>query len=358
GYRQFPANLSFEWYGPLHHCIAWPLHLFPVDEPISPSWILKNFPEVSGDRIGECLGYHHTLQEALELCSDMSRTWQKGIDILESLRAEYVDNPPRLADMNLARAIGLQMKSTVNLLAFYSLREDMLYFRHDHLAEMKAIVLDEIANSQAMRDLCLKDSRLGYHSEAEGYLFFPEKLNARIQLLQELLEKDFPRFDLNAQWIDQYTGAKPSGTVAECHRRGSVPETPHAMSENQSWSASYDDSCLYLTIHGVRNSDFAVVIEPCRLWTPFRINFLQGENYVYSGVFREMPEPDIQWCGDTLLLAIPLNLFDGFRRSGFPMRLNIFSKEEHFHWVDPKLWPARLQHGDFNPAGTGWLVFA
>ena len=24
----------------------------------------------------------------------------------------------------------------------------------------------------------------------------------------------------------------------------------------------------------------------------------------------------------------------------------------------PQLWPSRLQHGDFNPVGTGWLIFA
>ena len=356
-YRQFPANLSFEWYGPLHHCIAWPLHLFPVDEPISPSWILKNFPEVSGDRIGECLGYHHTLAEALELCTDMSDTWQKGVDLLEALRDEYADNPPRQADMNLAKAIGLQMKSTKNLLSFYFLREDMIFNRIDHLAEMKAIVKEEIVNSQAMLGLCLIDCRLGYHSEAEGYLFFPEKLRVRVQLLRELLDEDFPRFDLNADWINGYTGKRPDGISAQCFRKGSAPEERHDMGENTSWSASYDDRKLYLSINGVRKTNFSLVIEPCRLWTPFRIGFRNGEQNVYSGVFREMPELGLQWDGDDLHLAVPLDLFDGFRREGFPMRMNIFSRD-HFHWVDPQLWPVRLQHGDFNPAGTGWLIFA
>ncbi|MBQ6596933.1 MAG: hypothetical protein IJH79_05210 [Lentisphaeria bacterium] len=356
-YRQFPANLSFEWFGPLHHCIAWPLHLFPVDEPISPSWILKNFPEVSGDRIGECLGYHHTLSEALELCTNMSDTWQKGVELFEALRSEYSDNPPRLADINLAKAAGLQMKSTKNLLRFYFLREDMIYSRKDHLAEMKAIVEEEIVNSQAMLDLCRTDCRLGYHSEAEGYLFFPEKLRARIQLLHELLDEDFPRFDLNAEWIGRYTGSRPEGASARCFRRGSAPEERHDMGENTSWSASYDDRNLYLSINGVRKSIFSLVIEPCRLWTPFRIDFRNGEENLYSGVFRELPKLVYDWQDEDLHLTVPLDLFEGFRREGFPMRMNIFCRD-HFHWVDPQLWPSRLQHGDFNPAGTGWLIFA
>ena len=357
GYRQFPANLMFEWFGPLHHCIAWPLHLFPVDEPISPSYLLKHFPEVSGDRIGECLGYQHTLPEALELCRAMSNSWQKGVEILEAFRQEYADNLPRLADINLAKAIGLQMKSTVNLLHFYQLREEMLFTRHDNLNEMKAVVRDEIVNTREMLELCRKDSRLGYHSEAEGYLFFPEKLSARITLLQELLEEDFPRFDLQADWIDRYTGRNPGGVTAKCFRTGTVPEELHPMGENTSWSASYDDSNLYLSINGVRHSKFSLVIEPCRLWTPFRIDFRDGDHYLYSSVLLAVPDLNIKWTGNDLKITVPLDLFDGFRRNGFPMRMNIFSIG-HFHWVDPAPWASRLQHGDFNPAGAGWLIFS
>ena len=128
------------------------------------------------------------------------------------------------------------------------------------------------------------------------------------------------------------------------------------MGENTSWSASYDDNSLYLSVNGAADKIFTLVIEPCRLWTPFRIDFRKGDKYVFAGVFREVPPVDIQWNGNDLKIVIPLNIFDGFRRPGFPMRMNIFSRD-HFHWVDPQLWPVRLQHGDFNPAGAGWLLF-
>ena len=140
GYRKFPANLAFEWYGPLHHSIVWPWHLFPVDQPISPSWIMKYFPEVSGDRIGECLAYHHTLPEALTLCREMSDLWAKGCALLEPLRQEFPGDAARQADINLALAIDLQMKNTRNLLEFYFLREEMLYLKKDHLATMAELV--------------------------------------------------------------------------------------------------------------------------------------------------------------------------------------------------------------------------
>ncbi|MBP5640372.1 MAG: hypothetical protein J6X55_12890, partial [Victivallales bacterium] len=79
-YREFPANLTFEWYGPLHQSIAWPMHLFPSDTAISRSWLLNNFPLVSGDRIGECVAFYHTMPETLELCKRMSEQWQHGLE--------------------------------------------------------------------------------------------------------------------------------------------------------------------------------------------------------------------------------------------------------------------------------------
>jgi len=50
GYANFPIALSFTWYGPLHCSMVWPLHLFPVDQPVAPSWRFSGHPD-SGDRI-------------------------------------------------------------------------------------------------------------------------------------------------------------------------------------------------------------------------------------------------------------------------------------------------------------------
>ena len=353
-YRNFPSNLSFEWYGPLHHCIAWPLYLFPVDEPVSPSWILKNFPEVSGDRIGECLGFQHTLEEAMELCSAMSSEWQEGITLLESLRTSYKDDPDRLADIDLASAIGLQMKSTENLLSFYYLREDMLYYRRDHLARMMDIVKDEISNTKKMIQLCGRDCRLGYHSEAEGYLFYPEKLKARIALLEELLKEDFLNFDLNAAWIDEYTGKKPTGICAVLHKKGSGIEEKYHIANDISWSGIWDEGSISLWIQNAAGSDLTVELAPCRLWVPMRIHVCpDGTVELNHTAYSNIPEVESKISGKDLMLKISLHPFDGFRKPGFPMQFNI--RGQDFFWCDPKAWPCRLQHADWNPAGSGWL---
>ena len=353
-YQMFPANLLFEWYGPLHNCIAWPLFLFPEDKPIAPSWLLKQFPSYSGDRIGECIAFHHTLDEVIELCTAMSAKWQEGFQILDALKDSYADDRNSILDIQLAEAVGLQMRSTCNLLNFYSLREDMLYFKHNHLAKMKEIVLDEIHNSQRMCVLCEADSRLGYHSEAEGYLFYPEKLRARINLLQELLAKDFPQFRVNDPKWDVYTGKKTEGICAVIYRKNSHVPTIFELGEGISWSAEYDDQNIYFHLHNLADSNLYLEIEPCRCWMPMYI-YLSAGRIDYSGnVHAQLPDCKIECHDNDIFLSVPLELFEGYRKNGFPMRFNIIGTD--FHWVPPQQWPPRLRHGTHNPAGMGWLI--
>ncbi|MFA6930548.1 MAG: hypothetical protein WCT05_09480 [Lentisphaeria bacterium] len=356
GYRQFPANLAFEWYGPLHHSIVWPWHLFPVDHPLSPSWIMKNFPEVSGDRIGECLTYHHTLPEALQLCTEMTDLWEKGCKLLEPLRLEFVGDAARQADINLAKAIELQMKSTRNLLEFYSLREEMLYEKKDHLAAMKKLVHQEIRHTEEMHALCLQDGRLGYHSEAEGYLFFPEKLAARKALLEELLAVDFPRFSLQDAWIKQYTGRTPEGKVAICGKQLSTAQWQQITGlPGASWAAAQQNGELVIAVRGLEGKAFCLEIEPCRLWPPLRIDFdPAGNPTCLDSICREIPKLHYEKQTDQMNTLIPMEFFAGYRRPGFPLRFNLRGKD--FSWVDGENYPSRLMHGDYNPAKAGWLV--
>ena len=57
-----------------------------------------------------------------------------------------------------------------------------------HLASVEK----EMENSRILAELCEKDKRLGYHCEAVGFKFFPEKLQWRIGELEKLLATEFP----------------------------------------------------------------------------------------------------------------------------------------------------------------------
>ena len=353
-YRNFPSNIAFEWDGPLHHSIVWPWHLFPVDQGVSPSWILKTFPEVSGDRIGECLGYHHTLDEALKLCTQMAELWGKGTDLMNHIAPHFRNDVDRTADVCLINAINLQMKSTLNLLKFYWMREDMFYHKNNHIPLMRKLVDEEIENTRQMITCCRQDCRLGYHSEAEGYLFHEEKLRQRIALLEELAEKDFPAFELNSPEWDEYTGRNPVGMKAYCHKTSAEKEF-YAMGNDVSWCAAQDDVNLYFEIKNARYKNCSFLIEPCRLWTPFRIDLYPDDTQrFYFTVFAERPDVRVEYDGADVKITVPLKIFDGFRRPGFPMRMNIYGDD--FAWIKPEPWQGRLLHGDFNPASAGWLI--
>ena len=347
-YRNFPGNLAFEWYGPLHNCIAWPLHLFPVNEPIAPSWILKNYPEVSGDRIGECLGFGHTLEEALTLCRTMSALWRQGLEKLLSAGKLHAEDPARAADTGLARAIGLQMKSVCNVLEFYFLRQEMFYTKRNHLERMAELVRAEIGNAREMIPLCEKDCRLGYHSEAEGYHFWPEKLQARIGLLEELLAKDFPAFDLDSPEIDAWTGRRITGKSARCGTRVE-------MAQNTAWRCTAEGRKLRFELEGVRGKKCVFFLELNRIHPPLKVTFYpDGRHDVGGACFSQVPDLEFRETETGAAFTVDLEVFADFLVPGAPLRLNVYG--DGFAWVEHTPLPPRLTYGDTNWNCAGWLL--
>ncbi len=188
-YTSYPVNVMFNYYGPMHDGIVWDLSLKPKNFGLPRTWQLID--KTDGDRIGECLFYGHTLDEAIILCTEISRNWSRGCEMLAQT-AGWRD--PKNEQCNIAKALELLFNSGLNILKFYRLRQDIGYNRADALTSLNAmrdIVLEEIQNSEEMIPLCLADNRLGWHSEAEGYKFHPAKLKARIEKLKELLATEF-----------------------------------------------------------------------------------------------------------------------------------------------------------------------
>jgi len=148
------------------------------------------------DRLGETFLYHFTYEEVLQLCDTMRKKWQQGINLLMTLDAggEYRKQEQQW----VAKALGILFDSGANVLTFYHLREQLGLCRGDGtqvLEKMRQIVGEEITNSAELAELCLLDKRLGYHCEATGFKFFPEKLYWRIEELKTLLATEFPRVE-------------------------------------------------------------------------------------------------------------------------------------------------------------------
>ena len=185
GYKNYPTNVMFNYYGPMHDGVIWKLALLPKNNPLPRTWHLTDVAD--GDRIGECLFQGHTLEEVIILTERICHHWQEGL--------QHLRLPENHELQILANALAILFASGLNILKFYYLRAQLGKGEGNAekvLAQMRKIVLEELENTEKMYILSSRDSRLGYHSEAEGFKFFPEKLLDRKDSLQTLLRDEFP----------------------------------------------------------------------------------------------------------------------------------------------------------------------
>ena len=349
GYSNYPVSNLFQYYGPMHDGIVWPLHLDPAGECLLANWEIHP-GIVSGDVIGECLD-HHSIEEALELCREMSQKWAAGVKIMKGLCSCFKDNPARLKDIGLAEAIGIQFESGHNILRFYKLREE-LFSSSDNskpaiLDQMESIVSGEIKRSSRMIELCEYDSRLGFNSEAEGYKYFPEKLNWRIGMLQSLLTEDLPRARSGSLSLQADTN-RPSYTC----NSGAFDNC-----ESFKWKASSDP--LHLTIEidcegkGDPDQFFITVLFKN---TSLAITDIYKSGLVKfskPGCSRDLSESTDGWRVE---VKIPMEM--GVKTARLVItRLKSEGQETKVtSWGgDPLKY--RLLLGNYNPKETGLLIF-
>lgn len=194
-YENYPLNHIFGYYGPMHDGVVWPLYPVPAGVPLAPTWKI-DYP-TSGDRVYECFSQTHSYDEVLVLCREMAEKWACGLKLLKNIASHFCNDKNKIQEIGLAEAIGLQFESGFNILKFYHLRERALSGKFQtvqvFIEEMKHIIEREIEISSRMLQLCENDPRLGFHSEAEGYKYYPAKLQWRIELLKDALAHDFDK---------------------------------------------------------------------------------------------------------------------------------------------------------------------
>ncbi len=248
GYVNYPINIMFSYYGPMHDGVVWELKLKPENNSLSRSWQLYDRPE--GDRIYECLWQGHTLDEAIILAERILESWKLGMRTMDELSHMEI--------YTVARVLEVLFASGLNILRFYKLRDMLGCGEGDAkklLSEMEAIVRLEIENSRKAKELCIADCRLGYHSEAEGFKFFPKKLDSRIAYLENLLKTDFEevrgRIEEGKAPLEYYL-ALENGKISEdayilekCDIKDAKRDKVGTMGE---LAASYDDEHFYLFV--------------------------------------------------------------------------------------------------------------
>ncbi len=327
GYEHYPLDNMFQYYGPVHDGVVWPLYLKPADKPLAPTWKLEF--GTSGDRYGECLGTF-SLDEVLTLCGKLSAKWNKGVKIFSKLQNCLKDSEDCLKDINLVKALNIQFSSACNILKFYALRNDLIKESNKTtLTYMREIVLDEIKNSEKMLELCKTDSRLGFHPEAEGYKYFPEKLIWRVKLLNSLLQDDFPHV-----WQRLNAGLK--AFPARRTKSYECNSGKYEYTENFAWKADYKNGTLKISIDNFTNKvngQFRVFVEPKPFSPPLCVTG-NGENDIEIPLLTDNKEAGFN--------IFKVNTVDSN---------NVYSGWEKFSPL-----AHRLVLGDYNPLAKGRLI--
>lgn len=272
-YRNYPVNIMFSYYGPMHDGVVWDLSLLPKNKPLSRSWLLMDVPD--GDRIGECLQSGHTLEEAILLTGRMREEWKKGLEFLPTGESREQDS--------VAKALDILFDSGHHILRFYDLRERLGRNGADEetlLKEMEAIVDAQIKCSKDMIRLCENDSRLGYHSEAEGYKFFTKKLSDRIGKLELLKQTEFvevrQRIAQGKTALAYYQGVD-EGKKYVLEKKAISEAAYEKISDAADFRAAYDDDKLYIELKGRTESRFVLYFEYQLLWPAPGIIIKDGE---------------------------------------------------------------------------------
>lgn len=278
-YKETPLNIMYSYYGPMHDGVTWELQLEPKNFSLPRSWYSTDKPD--GDRFDECMQTGHNAEEIDILSGRMTDLWNQGMAVLDAIPEEggYITEEQR----SVAKALDILFASGHNISRFYMLREKMGFGEVDAketLAEMRAIVEDEIRLRKEMIEVNKKDMRLGYHSEAENYKFFPEKIQYSIEKLEKLLETEFPRV---ADRIEKglaplaYYEGEEEGIPHYTMGKGSVENAPWVdlLDGTSRFRVSYDEKNLYMEFEGseakrlqispeftLMHNDPAVLIDP------------------------------------------------------------------------------------------------
>ena len=321
----------------------------------------------------------------------MSTMWDKGVAILNELEPKYINEPERILDIGVAKALGIQFRSGYNILRFYLLREEMLRMegkeRLDILKQLTDIIHEELDLDKQLIGLCEKDSRLGFHSEAEGYKYFPEKIRWRMQQLEYVLANDVPEIKKligkDKLLFPEYTGKEPVGLVAyaySCKRYpyGRIPglifhvvfNGSHAamagISQRYRWASTYDADALYIIVSDSSDSDqsttapnisgITVKVEPRRLWSCARFVFNPGNENRDGNIIRVSKEPGKRY----VIVRIPFKSFWWSDEGVHPVRVDVQVQQRGggtCSWCPNNPITERLVFGTDNPADLGWLMF-
>ena len=357
-YRNYPINVMFSYYGPMHDSVVWDLQLEPKNFSLPRSW--QTLDPTDGDRIAEALLDGHTLDEAVTLAGRMVTFWNAGLRALgEAASGEGAADAERRGQFTVAAALGLLFEGGRDVLDFYRYRDLLGHGKKpaEYLDAMRAIVERSIRQSEAMRTLCEADGRLGYHSEGEGYKFFPKKLDWRIGRLKKLLETEFPavrrRIEAGKAPLAYYVGGEEGIPHYRMSKTGLADAAWEPLSDGVSaFRVAYDEKSVMLELSSPVRASFRLTPEFRLLWpessailAPDGGVTLGADAFMYFSLFGEREKRARErWRTEVL------------PGEGTHLRVTVAREDAGWDGTTPMKLRVALENGDNGGRGALWCV--
>jgi len=231
--------------------------------------------------------------------------------------------------------------------------------------------------------LCEADNRLGYHSEAEGFKFFPEKLRHRIRQLEDLLATEFPevaaRIEAGLPPLTYYLGEEEDCTHVYTIRPGSIEQAGwELLSDGKSaFRLTADDRDLIFELRTPEAGDW--ILQPefrlFRVFAGITIHMdASGQHAIAPGRWSDhwpfhkpeakaaelrkwRMEPLPAQADGSLCARIRIAKADTGMRGTAPFRLALDSECGVF-WETEPLPTRTLGKTTISPGCFGWVKFA
>ncbi len=179
GFESYPYSTHFIYRSPLNYALAYWLDPGPI-KGIATSMSCDVL--VHGDDLSLVLG-PFTLEEVMEGFGQLASHWEEGVAIylgvLEQSPSQYL-----LEETNTARCALALFQSMERIFRLYRLCLE--WDEATSLQPYRELCEQELVHLRTVLPLLESDSRLGFHSEAQSYLFSPTQVGAKISRLENL----------------------------------------------------------------------------------------------------------------------------------------------------------------------------
>ena len=274
---------------------------------------------------------------------------------------------------SLSGALMIMLSSGRNILKFYKLREKLgfiAYGKCDENAEellkkMRSLVLDEIENARKISELCKINTKLGYHSEAEGFKYFPKKCEYRIKSLKDMLDNEFPIVEARIREgkvpLGFYLaeGVEDAYILADSYENASFEPIG-----NGGFKLIRNDDFLELYINCDADSEVVFCFEFMLMATSAVMKIKDGKlgmndtqdaylcGYYGENYDREMKRYRMTKTQDGYLVRIPRSSYEITPDAPITLKIRINSAE----WKIEEIPIITLGKGECSPGMFGWIV--